>query len=871
MRKIFKIAKLELNILFYSPVAWLVLAIFMIQCGLSFLDNMQSTRTGISLGYYPGPITRTLFGGNSGLFTVMQGYIYLYLPILTMGLMSRETSSGSIKLLLSSPVKLRQIILGKYFAIIGYGLALIGILFIYVIIGACFIDNVDLGFIFSGLFGLYLLICTYAAIGLFMSCLTTYQVVAAISTLAVFAVLRYVGTLWQEIDFVRDLTYFLSISGRTEKMVAGLITTKDVFYYLIIIASFLSLCVLRLKTERELKPMSVKVGRYVLLACTALLLGYVTSRPILTGYLDTTAAKSLTITKTSQKITQQIDGELKVTTYVNMLAPNLWYVLPASRNNDLGRLEQFKRFIPGMDVNYVYYYKKPIDTNYQDYKWNPNLKGITNVDKIAEQMSTNMGVDGSLFMPPAQINKLINLEPEGNMLVRTMEYKGKSTFLRFYMGDNDPYASEAEVDAALKRLLTKAPKVAFITGNNERGTDFRGDREYQLISSLKTRRTALINQGFDVDTVDLRKQDIGADVGVVVLGDPTETFTPAEQQKLAAYINKGGNMLITGEPGRQHILNPILSTLGVQLKSGILVKPDRNFTPGFINAKFAPQSLGLDSNIDRVQKAGATVAMQGAAAIDYPASGSFNVKPLLLSTAGGWNKQVGANGAAETHAPKQPVLITANRPVKMPQGVTMMQVTAGKPSANLTPVDAARLKAMKQKLKQKPAATTTVVSSPVAASSGGGGGMVAVASVGGYFPPPVKSPPVPGTIDLTTANLDFNAAAGDEKGVFPITVSMTRNINGKEQRIIVSGDADFISNGELSRTKRGENLYYMFGLFRWLNNGSFPVDVTRPPARDIDIKISRAQITGLMWVCKAAIPALIAILGAITLFKRRRN
>jgi len=766
MRKILKIAKLELSILFYSPVAWLVLAIFMIQCGLSFLGGMQAIRTTLSLGYQTKPITDDLFGGDSGLFAVVQGNLYLYLPILTMGLMSRETSSGSIKLLLSSPVKLRQIILGKYFAIIGYGLTLIGILLIYCFIGVFFIKDADMGLLVSGLLGLYLLICTYAAIGLFMSCLTTYQVVAAISTLAIFTCLRYMGNIGQDIDFVRDLTYFLSISGRTEKMVAGLITTKDVFYYLIIITSFLSLCVLRLKAERELKPWTVKTGRYILLVSTALCLGYFTSRPLLTGYLDATAAKSLTITKSSQQIAKQIDGPLTVTTYANLLAPNLWHVMPESRNRDLSKLEQYKRFIPGMEMKYVYYYQKPIDTNYADYRYNPNLKGITNIDKIAKKMATNMGVESDLFMPPAEINKLINLEPEGNLLVRKLDYKGKSTFLRFYT-ENNPYASEAEVMAALKRLLVKAPKVVFITGNNERGTINKGDREYQMISALKTRKSALINQGFDVDTADLNKQEIPADAGIIVLGDPTVPFNAQAQQKLAAYVNKGGNMLITGEPGRQNVLNPVLLPLGVQLKAGQLIKPDRDLTPGFIDAQLSDKALGIDSNIDQLQKGHATVAMQGAAAIDYAASGSFRVEPLLLSPQDGWNKQ--------------------------------------------------------------------------------------------------------GLVDLNGADNSFNAAQGDQKGVFPIAVSITRNINGKQQRIVVSGDADFISNSEFTRAKRGYNDYYLDGLFRWFSNGAFPIDVKRPPTKDMDLKISREQITGLMWLCKGVIPAIIAILGAITLIRRRRS
>ncbi|OOQ56723.1 Gldg family protein [Mucilaginibacter pedocola] len=819
MRKIIKIARLELAILFYSPVAWLVLAIFMIQCGITFLENLQNTRTSLSLGYQTMPITRSLFSGQGGLFPAMQGYIYLYLPILTMSLMSRETSSGSIKLLLSSPVKLRQIILGKYFAIIAYGLSLIAVLGIFAVIGCLFIDHVDVGLILSGLFALYLLICTYAAIGLFMSCLTTYQVVAAISALAVFAVMRYVGEIGQSIDFVRDLTYFLSISGRAEKMVGGMITTKDLFYYTIIIASFLSLCVLRLKSERELKPWTVKVGRYLALICTALGLGYITSRPMFTGYLDTTAQKSLTITKTSQALAAKIDGPLKVTTYVNMLAPHLWYVLPEARNRDLARLENFKRFVPGMDVEYVYYYDNPIDSNYRDYRYNPNLKGVTKLDDIAEKMATTMGVDGDRFISPKEIAKQIDLNPEGNLLVRKLEYKGKSTFLRFYMGENDPYASEAEMDAALKRFLTAVPKVVFITGNNERSTDSRGDRDYQQISMLKTRRKALVNQGFDVDTININSQNIPADADVVVIGDPTLPYSADAQQKIAAYINKGGNMLITGEPGRQQVLNPILQQLGVQLKPGVLIKPDKNLTPGFVNALLSDKATGIDSNLKRLQDGKVGLSVQGAAAVDYSAAGGFKVTPLLLSMIGGWNKQL--PGFAYT--PVTPKV--EKKPASMPySGGAVMAIAVGGPSSN------------------DPSQNT----------------------------PPGQSGSV-GAVDLATANLSFNAATGDEKGVFPISIAMERNVNGKQQKIVVSGDADLVSNGELSRPRSRYNEYYLQGLFRWFSDGKFPVDVTRPDARDMDIKISRGQITALMWLCKGIIPALIAILGAITLFRRRRN
>jgi len=827
MRKTLKIAKLELSVLFYSPVAWLVLAIFMIQGAISFLGTLQVTHTSLSLGYQTMPITKSLFGGTNGLFTGMQGTLYLYLPILTMGLMSREISSGSIKLLLSSPVKLRQIILGKYLAIITYGLALIAILSIFSLIGAVFIKDADLGLIFSGLVGLYLLICTYSAIGLFMSCLTSYQVVAAISTLAIFTVLRYVGTMGQDIDFIRDLTYFLSISGRTEKMISGLITTKDIFYYLIIVASFLSLCVIRMKAERELKPWTIKAGRYALLIFTALLLGYLTSRPVFTGYWDNTAGKSLTITPNSQTIAKQIKGQLKVTTYANMLDRNIWAVLPQYRNTDLGRLEQFKRFIPGMDVDYVYYYQKPVDTNFRDYRFNPNLNGVQDIEKIADKMATSMGVDRQLFIPPGQINKMVNLEPEGYLLARKLEYKGKSTFLRFYTGDNDPYASEAEVSAALKRLLMAAPKIVFVTGNKERSIDNNADRDYRQISSVKPRRKALVNQGFDVDTINLNTQVIPSDANIVVLADPVTPLSPIAQLKLISYIDNGGNMLITGEPGRQDILNPILQHVGEQLKAGLLVKPDKNTTPGFINAQIPANAASIDSNLARMQKGGGTISIQGAAAVETVTSGSFKVEPLLLSNSGGWNKilsgdNVGKNvGQTAKEPPVSKQATKSATAVAMPQGA--VAATAAMPVNNVvSPV--------------KPMMTTKL-----------------------------------GSVDLSTADLSFNASLGDQKGIFPVAVSLTRSINGKQQKIVISGDADFVSNGELSRGRSRFNEYFLQGVCRWLSNGAFPVDIINTPAKDIDLKISSGQMTVLVWLCKGLIPGMIALTGVIVLFRRRRK
>ena len=185
MKTIYKIARTELQTLFYSPVAWLILIVFTFQASMVFSNTMGGQVRSQSLGYGLYNATMAVFGGWNGLFTAMQQYLYLYIPLLTMGLMSRELSSGSIKLLYSSPVTNTQIILGKYLSVMVYGLVLIAILSVFMLFSAIAIYEADIPAVLAGLLGLYLLICAYAAIGLFMSSITSYQVVAAMGTLAV--------------------------------------------------------------------------------------------------------------------------------------------------------------------------------------------------------------------------------------------------------------------------------------------------------------------------------------------------------------------------------------------------------------------------------------------------------------------------------------------------------------------------------------------------------------------------------------------------------------------------------------------------------------------------------------------------------------
>ena len=155
MKMIFKIAKTELQSLFYSPIAWLLLVVFAYQVGMIMSGMLEDIVVRQAMGYESWRVT-SIFGQ---LFGNVQGTLYFYIPLLTMNMISRDLSGGTIKLLQSAPLRNAEIVLGKYLALMIFGLAMMGILLFYVLFGVCTIQNIDFPYVLTGMLGLYLLLC----------------------------------------------------------------------------------------------------------------------------------------------------------------------------------------------------------------------------------------------------------------------------------------------------------------------------------------------------------------------------------------------------------------------------------------------------------------------------------------------------------------------------------------------------------------------------------------------------------------------------------------------------------------------------------------------------------------------------------------
>lgn len=773
MNTIIRIAKAELRTLFYSPVAWFLSVIFMVQCGLFYTNTLYGFSKWQELGMkspnYRGmgtSLTKIIFLGNDSIFSNVMMNLYLFIPLLTMGIFSREITNGSIKLLYSSPIKTRSIVFGKFLSMMLFNLLLIAMVGVFLVTGYFNIESIDGGLLLAGTFGFYLLICAYAAIGLFMSSLTTYQIVSAIGTFVIVFVLSRIGGLWQDVEFVRDLTYFLSMNGRTTKMLNGLITTKDVCYFLIVIAMFIAFTLIKLNAGRRHKPWYIICGKYLGVVGACLLVGYVSSRPHFVGYWDTTANKVNTIHPRVQKVVEDLGDEpLEVTLYVNLFASNVAIGLPANRNNYLTSLwEKYVRFKPNIVFKYEYYYDV----------LDKELLLKANKDKtfheIAKDVAHARDLDIDFFKTPEEMKKQIDLSSEDYNGVMQLKYKDKTTFLRFF--SPEPMPGEEHVAAALSRLQSdRMPKIIFTTGNLERDVQVEGDRGYSNGTIYKTNRTALVNNGFDIDSVALDSQDLVNDSSLIcalVVADPKTELSAVVKQKLSNYIEEGRNLLIIGEPGKQDILNPVLEQLGVLFKDGILVQVSRHQTP--------------DKIVPYVTKDAGDLAEEGAL---------LSIKqgrpdPLFLTAESAVPIEITPRHGFE----KKPLLVTVPRSTWLKTGKL---VTDSVPPA-------------------------------------------------------------------------MNESEGDSQdSTYNIAVALTRQMNGREQRIVVLGDGDLLSN------KYQGGVFLGRGIFSWLIYNEYPKYGPVPPPKDTMLSIIPGTASTLKLIYVWIVPAIIGLLGGFILIRRKRK
>ena len=143
------------------------------------------------------------------------------------------------------------------------------------------------------------------------------------------------------------------MTGRSDNFMNGMICSEDVLYFIVVVMLFLLMTIVRLQGRRQKVSWLMSFVKYAGVWGVAIVLAFVSSRPVFKCYYDATHTKINTLTPNSQEIINQLEGGLKITTYVNILDKYNWLGFPKNYNDDVRRFEQYTRFKPEIDMEYV--------------------------------------------------------------------------------------------------------------------------------------------------------------------------------------------------------------------------------------------------------------------------------------------------------------------------------------------------------------------------------------------------------------------------------------------------------------------------------------------------------------------------------------
>ena len=250
MRNILAIANKELRSYFSSPIAYIIIGFFLLPFGVFFYlyltafvrQSMQQAQFGGAMNINQQVIRYVLQNASVIILFIM--------PMITMRTYSEEKRSGTIELLLTSPVTDVEIILGKFFGALGLYLAMLavtlphmGILFYF--------GNPEWRPLVAAYLGLLLMGGAFVSLGLLISSTTNNQIVAGIVSFVVFLLLWIIGWFADSAGpTIGPITSWLSITEHFDDFSKGIIDTQHVLYYVSLITFGLFLTAKSVDTER---------------------------------------------------------------------------------------------------------------------------------------------------------------------------------------------------------------------------------------------------------------------------------------------------------------------------------------------------------------------------------------------------------------------------------------------------------------------------------------------------------------------------------------------------------------------------------------------------------------------------------------------
>ncbi len=216
-------------------MAYIVVCIFLVLSGVFFSIMTTSYKDATSL------VGFLQWGGMM---------LLLLAAVITMRLISEERKLGTLELLLTSPIRDSELIIGKFLGSMTLLVIMLGLTILYPVLLNIFGDP-DIGMIFSGYLGIFLLGMTCLAIGLFASTLSANQIVAAVVAGAILFGLWFISLAASYVpEGLANIINYLSLQYYYTDFLSGIIDTKGIVYYLSVTVLFLFLAIRSIENSR---------------------------------------------------------------------------------------------------------------------------------------------------------------------------------------------------------------------------------------------------------------------------------------------------------------------------------------------------------------------------------------------------------------------------------------------------------------------------------------------------------------------------------------------------------------------------------------------------------------------------------------------
>lgn len=558
----------------------------------SFLGALFIGATLMLIGIYFS--VYNLFMGYPYIGYALSSVVFLFLisiPVLCMKILAEERHQKTDQLILTSPVSVGSIVMGKFFALSTIFAIPVLIISLYPVIMSLF-GTVDFGKSYLAILGFFLYGLACIAICVFVSSLTESQVIAAVLSFG-FLFLGYImSALCSMISSTGNLlTKILSafdMVGRFDDLLNGSFHLTSVVYYLSVIILSLIFTVQSIQKRRyHLSKKTISLGTYntavivVVTAAVVVLNVFVSEIPAKYTVFDVTADKLYSLSDETKKVAENISEDIVI------------YVLTNEKKADTTLKETLENY-EGLNSH--------IKVSYVDPAVNPRFyQNYTDTD-ISQ---------GSLIVESSKRSKVIDY---GNIYEYQFDYTSYSSYATGYDG-------EGQITSALSYVTSdEMPKVYITEGHGELAFD-------------NSFTAAIEKENVDYETINLMNYDeIPEDASCVIINAPTSDLSVDDTEKMLAYMEKGGDVFLVSTYTGGELVNfeKLLDFYGVSVTKGLIIEADKSnyYTDPF----YLLPTIGYDDVTEGIYGSGSYVFAPYAQGLIVNENENVEVTVLLSSS-----------------------------------------------------------------------------------------------------------------------------------------------------------------------------------------------------------------------------------------------